>query len=286
MKILTAMAETVRARQRLPDAAGGLGWDDEEVMPRSLSVTCPTHHEVNGLPTFGQLARMLRLVGMGQALIVDGDGAFRALAARHLAELGFEVVELAEGRPLLAALEASPVDLVVLDLQLPDMDGFDLLRLLRSASDVPVIIATSRSADADRITGLDLGADDYVVKPCSLGELMARVRAVRRRLPPAAEGGLQFDDLLIDRRTREVRVRNARVALTHREFDLLAFLASSPGQVFSREQLLDRVWGSSSDWQDPKTVTEHIRRLRLKLGSDNDAKWIRTVHGVGYAFAG
>jgi DNA-binding response OmpR family regulator len=228
---------------------------------------------------------MLRLVGTGQAVVVDGDGGFRALVARNLENLGFEVVELAEGRPLLGALEASPVDLVVLDLQLPDVGGFDLLRLVRSASDVPVIVVTARSEEADRITGLDLGADDYVVKPCSLGELMARVRAVRRRLPPAAEGGLQFDGLLIDRRTREVRVHNGRIALTHREFDLLAFLASSPGQVFSREQLLDRVWGSSSDWQDPKTVTEHIRRLRLKLESGDESKWIRTVHGVGYAFS-
>jgi two-component system phosphate regulon response regulator PhoB len=223
---------------------------------------------------------------MGQAVVVDGDGQFRALVARHLTDLGFEVIDLGGGRALLPAIEDSPVDLVVLDLELPDVDGFDLLRLLRSASDVPAIVVTARGDEADRITGLDLGADDYVVKPCSMGELMARVRAVRRRLPPAAEGGLQFDDLLIDRRTREVRVRNARVVLTHREFDLLAFLASSPGQVFSREQLLDRVWGSSSEWQDPKTVTEHIRRLRLKLENDNDSKWIRTVHGVGYAFAG
>src|SRR5205823_14071132 len=115
---------------------------------------------------------------------------------------------------------------------------------------------------------------------------MARVRAVARRARPSpAEDGLRFGELLIDRRSREVRVGDTRVALTHREFDLLAYLASSPGQVFSREQLLEQVWGSSSAWQDSKTVTEHIRRLRLKLETSPDAThWIRTVHGVGYAF--
>jgi DNA-binding response OmpR family regulator len=149
-----------------------------------------------------------------------------------------------------------------------------------------MIVITTRSAETDRIAGLDAGADDYVVKPLSVGELMARVRAVGRRFRPApAEGGLRFGDLLIDRRSREVRVGEARVDLTQREFDLLAYLASSPGQVFSRDQLLDQVWGSSSAWQDSKTVTEHIRRLRQKLDvSPAAASWIRTVHGVGYAF--
>jgi DNA-binding response OmpR family regulator len=149
-----------------------------------------------------------------------------------------------------------------------------------------VIVITTRTAETDRITGLDLGADDYVVKPLSVGELMARVRAVRRRIRPAeAEGGLRFGHLLIDRRSREVRVGETRVDMTHREFDLLAYLAASPGQVFSRDQLLDHVWGSSSAWQDSKTVTEHIRRLRQKLAVSGDgADWIRTVHGVGYAF--
>jgi two-component system, OmpR family, phosphate regulon response regulator PhoB len=226
-------------------------------------------------------------MGMGRALVVDTDAEVRAMVARHLEEQDFDVGEVADGRSALAALEDSALDLVVLDVQLPDMDGFDVLRLLRKTSAVPVIVLTARGAETDRITGLDLGADDYVVKPCSIGELMARVRAVRRRLPPDAEGGLRFGDLLIDRRTREVRMGDARIALTHREFDLLIFLASSPGQVFSRDQLLDQVWGSSSDWQDSKTVTEHVRRLRLKLEATADAtERIRTVHGVGYAFAG
>jgi DNA-binding response OmpR family regulator len=226
-------------------------------------------------------------MGLGRALVVDQDADLRALVGRHLRDQGFDVAEAGDGRAALAAVEHPGLDLMVLDLQLPDVDGFELLRLLRNLSNVPLIVLTARSGETDRITGLDLGADDYVVKPCSVGELMARVRAVRRRLPVEAEGGLQYGDLLIDRRTREVRVDEQRVALTHREFDLLNFLASSPGQVFDREQLLERVWGSSSNWQDSKTVTEHIRRLRMKLeAADDSQEWIRTVHGVGYAFAG
>jgi DNA-binding response OmpR family regulator len=224
--------------------------------------------------------------GAGQALVIDGDGGLRALVAAQLVEQGYEVAEAPDGRSALAAVEQSPPDLVIVEVELADTDGFDILRRLRRATDAPVIVVTGKSAETDRITGLDLGADDYVVKPISVPELMARVRAVgRRRQPATAEGGLRFGDLLIDRRTRDVRIGDARVALTHKEFDLLAYLASSPGQVFSRDQLLDQVWGSSSAWQDSKTVTEHIRRLRMKLEASPDAThWIRTVHGVGYAF--
>jgi two-component system, OmpR family, phosphate regulon response regulator PhoB len=220
------------------------------------------------------------------ALVIDSDPDLRALVAARLAEQGFEVSEAPEGRSALAAVEQSPPDVIIVEVELADMDGFDILRLLRRATDAPVIVVSNKDDESDRITGLDLGADDYVVKPVSVAELMARVRAVTRRSRPApAEGGLRFGELLIDRRSREVRIGGSRVALTHREFDLLAYLASSPGQVFSRDQLLDQVWGSSSAWQDSKTVTEHIRRLRVKLGTSPDATdWIRTVHGVGYAF--
>jgi DNA-binding response OmpR family regulator len=223
---------------------------------------------------------------VGSALVIDGDAELRALVASRLVEQGYDVAEVPDGRSVRAAMEQSPPDLVIVDVELADMDGFDILRLLRRATDAPVIVVTGKSAETDRITGLDLGADDYVVKPVSVPELMARVRAVSRRSRPAdAEGGLRFGDLLVDRRSREVRIGDARLTLTHKEFDLLAFLASAPGQVFSREQLLDQVWGSSSAWQDSKTVTEHIRRLRLKLEASPDAThWIRTVHGVGYAF--
>jgi DNA-binding response OmpR family regulator len=223
---------------------------------------------------------------MDRALVIDGEDGLRAVVASHLVDQGYDVTALSDAQSALATIDDAPPDLVLVDVDLPDVEGFDVVRLLRRATDAPVIVITTRTAETDRITGLDLGADDYVVKPLSVGELMARVRAVRRRIRPAeAEGGLRFSDLLIDRRSREVRVGETRVDLTHREFDLLAYLAASPGQVFSRDQLLDHVWGSSSAWQDSKTVTEHIRRLRQKLAVPGDgADWIRTVHGVGYAF--
>jgi two-component system, OmpR family, phosphate regulon response regulator PhoB len=210
----------------------------------------------------------------------------RAVLASALVDQGYEVAEASDARTGLSALDAMAADLVIVDIDVADAEGFDVIGLIRRASEAPLIVTTTKSAETDRIAGLDLGADDYVVKPLSMGELMARVRAIRRRLrPAAAEGGLRHRELLIDRRSREVRVGETRVELTHREFDLLAYLAASPGQVFSRDQLLDQVWGSSSAWQDSKTVTEHIRRLRLKLDVSGDgADWIRTVHGVGYAF--
>jgi DNA-binding response OmpR family regulator len=210
------------------------------------------------------------------------------VVASHLADQGYAVTEASAARPALGALDEAPVDLVVLDVDLPDMAGVEVLRLVRAATDAPLIVISTRAAETDRIAGLDLGADDYMVKPVSVGELLARVRAVVRRVRPTTVlGGLQFGHLLIDRRSREVRIGETRVDLTQREFDLLAYLASSPGQVFSREQLLDQVWGSSSDWQDSKTVTEHIRRLRVKLevNAADGTDWIRTVHGVGYAFS-
>ena len=224
--------------------------------------------------------------GRGHALVVDSDAGLRAVVASQLVDQGYEVAEASNASAALAALDETPADLVILDIDLPDSDGVSLVRAVRRATDAPVVVITGRAAETDRIAGLDAGADDYVVKPVSVGELMARVRAIARRIRPApAEGGLRFGDLLIDRRSREVRVGGARVGLTQREFDLLAYLASSPGQVFTRDQLLDQVWGSSSAWQDSKTVTEHIRRLRLKLEvSPEGADWIRTVHGVGYAF--
>jgi DNA-binding response OmpR family regulator len=220
--------------------------------------------------------------------VVDVDEALRTVVAEQLADQGYEVTEAAEVDTALRALGVNPADLMIVDVGLPDIDGVDVVRALRRATDAPLIVISTRGAETDRITGLDAGADDYVVKPLSVAELMARVRAVARRVSPStAEGGLRFGDLLIDRRSREVCVGETRVALTHREFDLLAYLASSPGQVFSRDQLLDQVWGSSSAWQDSKTVTEHIRRLRLKLDvPPNGTDWIRTVHGVGYAFTG
>ncbi len=178
---------------------------------------------------------------------------------------------------------------------LPGRDGLDILGDLRRTSDVPVILLTARGEEADRVVGLKLGADDYVVKPFSAAELSARVQSVLRRSQPAAapasspaaRGGrsLAFDGLQIDLDTREVSVKGEAVEITAREFDLLAFLAASPRQVFSRQQLLEQVWDSSSDWQSDATVTEHVRRLRRKIEDDPDQpRWVTTARGVGYRF--
>ena len=170
---------------------------------------------------------------------------------------------------------------------LPAQDGLDILTQLRRNSDVPVILLTARGSEADRILGLKLGADDYVVKPFSPGELTARINSVLRRTrgSGATQSLLQFDGLTLDLGTREVNVGGLMVNTTAREFDLLAFLAASPRQVFSRQQLLANVWDSSDEWQDPDTVTEHIRRIRRRIEPDPDhPRWIKTVRGVGYRF--
>jgi DNA-binding response OmpR family regulator len=172
---------------------------------------------------------------------------------------------------------------------LPEIDGYSILAELRKRDDIPVILLTARTEETDRVLGLELGADDYVVKPFSPRELAARVRTVLRRVgrsgPPTPSESLVFDGLEIDGRSREVRVDGELVELTAKEFDLLAYLASAPRQVFSRGQLLEQVWDSSTDWQDASTVTVHIRRIRRKIERDpNEPRWITTVWGVGYRF--
>jgi len=175
---------------------------------------------------------------------------------------------------------------VVLDAMLPKLDGFDVLTQLRKKTDVPVILLTARTDEVDRVLGLELGADDYVVKPFSPRELAARVRSVLRRARPLpSHRGLDFGRIAIDGATREVTKDDQVIELTPKEFDLLAFLAGSPRQVFSRSQLLEHVWDSSSDYQDPSTVTVHVRRLRRKLEDDPEQPaWLQTVWGVGYRF--
>jgi DNA-binding response OmpR family regulator len=169
---------------------------------------------------------------------------------------------------------------------LPEVDGLTVLGHLRRTSEVPVILLTARAEEVDRVVGLELGADDYVVKPFSPRELAVRVRNVLKRSRPATEGpALDFGDLVVDTRTREVRVSGEVVPFTPKEFDLLVTLATSPRQVFSRRQLLDLVWSSSPDYQDPATVTVHVRRIRQKIEPDADRpRWIATVWGVGYRF--
>jgi two-component system, OmpR family, phosphate regulon response regulator PhoB len=172
---------------------------------------------------------------------------------------------------------------VLLDLSLPDLDGTEVLRRVRETSEVPVILLTGRAAESDRVLGLDLGADDYVVKPFLPRELAARVRAADRRRVTVPKERLEVGAITVDPSSREVFVRGVAVELTPRELDVLVFLASSPRTVFSREQLLSAVWDSSSEWQDPDTVTEHIRRLRHKVEDDPAAPTrIVTVRGSGY----
>jgi DNA-binding response OmpR family regulator len=221
-----------------------------------------------------------------RVLVVDDDEQVRTLVTWQLEAEGFSVAGAADGAIALGAVEADPPDLIVLDLSLPRVDGLDVLTRLRRTSTIPVIVVTGRGGETDRIVGLDLGADDYLVKPFSPGELAARVRSVLRRSGPEVPSGrLDFGSLQVDVTTREVRVDDDPVELTAKEFDLLVFLARSPRQVFSRAQLLKRVWGSATEWQDAATVTQHVHRLRHKLEPDPaEPRWLRTVRGVGYRF--
>jgi DNA-binding response OmpR family regulator len=222
----------------------------------------------------------------GRVLVVDDEPMVREVVTAYLERDGFRVVSVGDGRSALESFIASTPDLVVLDVMLPEIDGFSLLTELRKRTDVPVILLTARTEETDRVLGLELGADDYVVKPFSPRELAARVRSVLRRTRPTPPGNvLQYDGLRIDGGTREVVCADEVIELTPKEFDLLAFLASSPRQVFSRAQLLEHVWDSSADYQDPSTVTVHVRRLRRKIEvNPEDPRWLHTVWGVGYRF--
>ena len=218
-------------------------------------------------------------------LVVDDDQGVRTLLTRYLEMEGYDVVVASNGREALDAAANKAPDLVLLDLMLQPDDGLDVLARLREHSNIAVILLTGLASEADRVMGLKLGADDYVVKPFSAAEIEARIASVLRRVKPATAAVLSFDGLTVDLGAREVRVGGELVAMTAMEFDLLAFLAGSPRQVFSREQLLDHVWHSSSEWQSTDTVTEHVRRLRKRLEADPDnPRWIVTVWRVGYRF--
>jgi DNA-binding response OmpR family regulator len=219
-----------------------------------------------------------------RVLVVDDEPTVRDVVARYLERDGYVVREVGDGDEVAAAIESFRPDLVVLDVMLPGTSGLDVLRELGDR--VPVILLTARTDETDRVLGLELGADDYVVKPFSPRELVARVRSVLRRSgAPTGTAVLTFDDLSIHLAAREVRVGGEVVALTAKEFDMLAHLASHPRQVFSRAQLLVAVWDSSADYQDPATVTVHVRRVRNKIERDPEQpRWIATVWGVGYRF--
>lgn len=222
-----------------------------------------------------------------RVLVVDDEPRVREVVVSYLEREGFQTLEASDGAEARRHLEGFMPDLVILDVMFPGVSGLELLADLRRRDQpIPVILLTARAEEGDRIAGLEAGADDYVVKPFSPRELVARVRSVLRRAKPDVPSHpLDYGPLQIDPATREVTLDGEIRELTAREFDLLAFLAGSPRQVFSRAQLLDRVWNSSAEWQDPATVTVHVRRIRQKLEDDpQDPRWLKTVWGVGYRF--
>ena len=221
-------------------------------------------------------------------LVVEDEPSIREVVSLYLERAGFEVSSVGDGQEAMRALQQGLPDLLILDLMLPNVGGLEITRWLRGQGDTPIIMLTARREEVDRIAGLEMGADDYVVKPFSPQELVSRVRAVLRRTKRTEEYSraqpLRFDDLSIDPRTRLVEVDGEERKLTAREFDLLWTLARHPRQVFTRDQLLDLVWGVTN-YIDPSTVTVHVRRLREKIESNpSDPHHIVTVWGVGYKF--
>ena len=225
---------------------------------------------------------------MATVLVVDDEPIVREVVVKYLEREGHTTLEAGDGDEARALLERGEPDLVVLDVMLPGTDGLELCRWIRSRSELPVILLTARGEEADRIVGLELGADDYVTKPFSPRELAARVRTVLRRSASPAETSarLSFDGLVLDAGTREVLREGEELKLTAKEFDLLWFLASNPRKVFSRDQLMSRVWGYEAAL-DTGTVTVHMRRLREKIEeSPSHPRFLQTVWGVGYRFVG
>jgi DNA-binding response OmpR family regulator len=217
-------------------------------------------------------------------LVVDDEPIVREVVVRYLEREGYRTLEAADGGAARDVLERGDPDLVVLDVMLPGTDGLELCRWIRSTSELPVIMLTARGEEADRIVGLELGADDYVTKPFSPRELAARVRSILRRAgaPGVIGQRLAFGDVVLERETREARKGESNVQLTAREFDLLWFLASHPRRVFSRDQLMASVWGYTAAL-DSGTVTVHVRRLREKVEDvSSKPRHLQTVWGVGY----
>jgi len=219
-------------------------------------------------------------------LVVDDEPVITDVVSRYLERAGYATEIAASGPDALRIAGQVPPDLVVLDVLLPGLDGLDVMRELHEHRRTPVILLTAKGEATDRIAGLRLGADDYVVKPFSPAELVARVDAVLRRGEPDCEPEepITFDGLEIDPAGRRVLVRDEGAQLTLREFDLLLFLVRHPGQAFSRDQLMDAVWGYTF-YTDTSTVTVHMRRLRAKVEEDpSEPRWLQTVWGVGYRF--
>ena len=223
-----------------------------------------------------------------EIMIVEDEPSIAEVVSLYLKRAGYQVTSLNDGKTALKRLEQQMPDLLVLDLMLPGIDGLAITRWVRDHSDLPIIMLTARRAEGDRIAGLEMGADDYIVKPFSPQELVSRVRAVLRRTQNASqtnsEQAIVFADLRVDPQTRLVTIGDQEIILTAKEFDMLWVLARHPRQVFSRDQLLENVWGLA-EYIDPGTVTVHIRRLREKIETDpSHPVHIQTVWGVGYKF--
>jgi DNA-binding response OmpR family regulator len=220
---------------------------------------------------------------------VDDEQSVQQLLTYPLRKEGYEVVSALDGREALDRLSDATFDLVVLDVMLPKLDGFDVCRQIRARSAVPIIMLTAKTEEIDKVLGLELGADDYITKPFSVREFRSRVKAVLRRAAhvrgdESLEEPIERGELRINFDKRHVQVREVSVRLTYVEFEILAALARSPGRVFSRSMLLERVWGDSA-YRDPRTVDVHIRHLREKLEQDaKHPELIFTVRGVGYRF--
>jgi DNA-binding response OmpR family regulator len=215
----------------------------------------------------------------GTVLLVEDEHSIGSMTRGYLERSGWRVVWVRSGEEALAELSRHQIRIVILDIRLPGIDGFDVARLVRSRSDVPILMLTARDEEPDRVAGLELGADDYLTKPFSPRELVARMKAVLRRTDGRrAEDVLILEDVVLDRNAREVSVEGRAVELTTKEFDLLATLIENPGVVVSRDQLLDRVWGMTYPG-GTRTVDVHVAQLRRKLGKP---ELIRTVRGAGY----
>ncbi len=222
-------------------------------------------------------------------LVVEDEPSIAEVVSLYMKRAGYQVQIAVDGKQAMTIFERQTPDLVILDLMLPEVDGLSLTRWLRDRSDVPIIMVTARREEIDRIAGLEMGADDYVVKPFSPQELVSRVRAVLRRLgreqaEAGSERALSFEGLTIDPRSRVVTVKDSVVELTAKEFDMLHLLARHPKQVFTRDQLLERVWGGA-EYIDAGTVTVHVRRIREKIEAEpSKPQRLLTVWGVGYKF--
>ncbi len=221
-------------------------------------------------------------------LLVDDDAAVRQVLSFPLERDGYDVVQAADGEEALQRFGQSPVDLVVLDIMLPRLDGLEVCKQLRAHSSVPIIMLTARDDELDKVLGLELGADDYITKPFSIREFRSRVRALLRRARVArhepADELIAIEGLVIDRTRRTVSLAGSKIQLTYVEFELLATLAGHPGRVYSRRMLLEALWGSA-DFRDQRTIDVHVRHLREKLERDSRSpEYILTVRSVGYRF--